>query len=235
MTQSKGEIWIDLLKRREELEGLKIVEMMVNLATCQYILNTNYMVLNKNINSYETNPDLWNVDNRKQLADCQKEILRHLHNYLASIYFLIDNTRHFCKDLRNSELDTDYKNKIEILLTNDCIKFMQDLRNYITHYKLPLFSATLEWHQSGKNGEGASEQKLILHQEDLLKWDRWSSGSKKYMEKNGKEINLKLSIIEYQKLIIVFYDWFYERVIKLNIKEIRELLKIESEMLNLQS
>lgn len=177
--KDKGKKWIDLFEQREKLEGIKIVRMMKNLSTCQYILNKNFQELSSSINYYEKNPDIWNIDNRKKLDDFQNEFIRYLHNYLASTYSLLQHTRYFCTNLDNSKFNDEYNKKIGILITNDCLKFIQELRNYITHYKLPLFSATLSWHATGKeNREGISEQKLVIHKEDLLKYHRWSLDSK---------------------------------------------------------
>lgn len=233
MKENKGKSWVELFHKRESLRGTEIVRMMKHLALSQYILNRNYQELYNVINSYEKDQSIWHVKNRPKLEALQKEFLRQLHNYLASILSLIDHTRAFCKNLDNQQFSKDNDEKIENIKNNKSAKFLKDLRNYTQHHELPSVFATVEVTKSDVDGE-KEEKKFTLKIQDLLKWDNWSSLSQTFIEEHQKEIDLKTVIEEYQKLITKFYQWFYKRVVELNSEEIEELRKVESEMYKLE-
>ncbi len=235
MVQSQGERWIDLFHRREKSEGTRIFGLVRHLATSHYVLNGNYKELHNLIMQYERDPYIWAIENRPKLQACQKEFLRLLHNYLASVYSLIEHTRKFCKELNNQELEEDYQTDLEKLIANNCVGFLKDLRTYTHHCRLPFVSATFSWKaQNGKKGKGIIRQKLILDKKDLLRWRSWSSKSKEYVEATEGEIDLKLTIGRYQGLIAAFYKCLYRRVIKSYSEQIKKFLEIESEMRTLQ-
>lgn len=226
----EGKRWIELAEKRDQLEGTKIIGLIEHLATSQYALNRNYHELMGLINSYESDQEIWAVENRPKLKALQREFLRLLHNFLSSIFSLVEHTYAFRKDLDNSELDSFYYEKLKELRINECITFLKDLRIFTQHYKLPFVTATLSFKKEGN----ISEQKLILDKDNLLKWTRWSSTSKIFLDAQDKEIDVKKIIEEYQALIEKFYDQFYNKAAKLYEKEIMELFNLEKKMFELQ-
>jgi len=230
-----GKSWIELAKKRDKLEGTRIIGLIKHFATSQYTFNRNYNELIALINSYESDLDIWALKNRQKLEGLQREFLRLIHNFLSSIFSLVEHTYAFRKDLDNQELNKFYDEKLKELRLNECITFLKDLRTYTQHYKLPFVSAKLSFTATNpKKGEGVSEQKLILDKDNLLKWERWNSSSKKYLKKQDKEIDIKNIVEEYHSLIKTFYDQFYNKTAKLYEKEIMELFKLEKEMFELQ-
>ncbi len=230
-----GQSWVELAKQRDKLVGTEIVGKIKHLATSQYALNINHNDLLSLINSYEADWKIWALENRPKLEALQREFLRLLHNYLSSIFSLIEHTYAFRKDLNNLELDRFYDEKLKELRVNESITFLKDLRTFTQHYKLPFVTARLSFTATNPaRGEGISEQKLILDKNNLISWDRWCADSKTFLNKQEKEINIKILIKEYQKLIEDFYDLFYNKVATLYEKEIMELFNIEKEMFSLQ-
>lgn len=231
----EGIRWIELAEKREQLEGTKIIMLIEHLATSHYILNLNYHELRGLIDSYESDRKIWNVENRPKLEALQREFLRLLHNFLSSIFSLVEHTYAFRKDLDNSELDSFYNEKLKELRINECITFLKDLRTFSQHYKLPFVSATLSFTASdSKKGDGITEQKLSLDKDNLLKWTRWSSPSRAFLRSQDDKIDIKKIIEEYQALIRNFYNQFYIKAVKLYEKEIMELFNLEKEMYELQ-
>jgi hypothetical protein len=221
----------------ERLEGHKIVLMIRHLANSQYTLNKNYQELLGIINSYESNQKIWSSENIRELELVQKEFTRLLHNYLASIFSLIGHTYAFRTDLSNPELESFCKEQLTTLNFNEHVKFLKDLRSYAQHYALPVVTATLSVTFSitaVSNEEKGHEQKLVLRKEPLLKWDRWTSHSRTFLNNQEKEIDIKKIVEEYQKLVSKFYSVFYKKVEELYSKQIEELSRIESEMSKLK-
>jgi len=224
MNNNTGKKFAELLKKREKLEGTRIFRMLLHLATSQYAVNRNYHELFKAMEFYENNLAIWEITKRHQLNAFLREFLRLLHNYLASVYSLIEHTRMFCKELNNVELNSEYIVKLKELQNHVCVRFVRDLRTYSQHIQLPIISAKLSF-TSGSE----LKQQILLSSEELLKWNKWHKDSKKYIE-SLKEIDLKAVLSEFQTLIKCFYEWLYQKVTELYRKELDEFAKNESEL-----
>jgi len=230
-----GESWLDLIKKRDRLAGTEIINKIRSLGTTQYGLNRNYEELQGLINFYEKSLKIWAVENRPQLDALQREILRLLHNYLASIYSFIEHTRKFLKDINNKKFNQYYEGILKTLKTNGSVMFLGELRVYAQHYELPFTTASISFKAAeGNKKGGTSEQKLSINTSSLLKWKGWGKASREFLKKEGKEIDIKKVTKEYQKLITEFYDKFYKEISQIYKKEILELAKVEKKIFELQ-
>jgi hypothetical protein len=229
--KEKGKRFLALLKKREKLEGTKIYYMLYHLATSLYIVGRNYQELSSAISGYEKDLSIWDVKNRAQLDAFLREFRRLMQNYLSSIYSLIEHTQTFRRDLNRYELNRDYSLKLKVLLRNNCVGFVRDLRTYSQHIRLPFIEASLSF-DSRKTGAEKLKQRILLEKKELVKWKYWHKVSKKYISSH-KEIDLKVVLSEYQGLIKGFYEWFYKTVGGLYSRELREFAKLESELASL--
>lgn len=235
MSRNKHDL-LELYKKREKLEGTKIIRRTRHLANSQYIVNSNYKDLTKAFKHYDHNLSLWAIKDRLKFEAFIREFLRLLQNYLSSIYSLIQHTVVFYKDLNNPKLNKDYAKKLKDLRSNNCIQFVRDLRTYATHRELPFVTAKLSFTTINREtGEGKIETKLLLSKEELSKWKGWKNTSKIYINQYQGDIDLRTLTNEYHNLISKFYDWFYKRVIVLYKKEIKELHLLESIIKRLES
>lgn len=230
MSANNGKRFFELIKKREQLEGTKIIGMLLHLATSQYTVNRNYQELSKAVAWYEGDLSIWDVKNRAKLEAFRREFLRLTQNYLSSTYSLIKHTEIFRDELHNLKLTEEYSLKLAELRNHICIKFVRELRNYSQHLRLPFTSATLSFSKTGQqNSTGKIERKIVLIKEELMKWDGWCKDSRKYLGLH-KEIDLKPVFAEYQGLIKDFYDWLYRRVGELYQRELEEFVKVEREL-----
>jgi len=230
MSANNGKRFFELIKKREQLEGTKIIGMLLHLATSQYTVNRNYQELSKAVAWYEGDLSIWDVKNRRQLDAFIREFHRLSHNYLSSTYSLIGHTRTFCEELSNLKLNEEYSCKVAELRSHGCVRFVYDLRRYSQHINLPIALATLSFTQTvPKSGNGKIEQRLLLKKEELMKWKDWHRVSRKHIE-SQKEVDLKPVFAEYQALMKDFYEWLYRRVGELYQRELEEFVKIEREL-----
>lgn len=233
MSIDNGKKYIELLEAREKLEGTRIFRMLLNLATSQYVVNRNYCELAIAINKYESDLEIWNIRKRVLFEAFLRELTRLLQNYLSSTYSLIEHNRQFCNDLNCSELDRAYSEKIEALRSNDCVKFVRDLRTFSQHIGLPLLSGQISIKKlSAESNSSEFKQRILLQKSELLKWKEWKKASENYINSH-EEIDLKLVLNEYQSLIKTFYEWFYKKVTELYSKQLLEYAKIDSELARL--
>jgi hypothetical protein len=206
-----GSDFIDLMDEIEELEGTQLSNDLDHLFDSIYTLTINYDVLQDAIKSYENDWQIWAVENRDRLESFQIEFTRRLHNYLSSVFSLLEHTYAFKNSLDNEKFNKRYSEQLEASDLSDKVTFLKDLRNYTQHYKLPFVTATLSYQATDiESGEGEIEQTLSLNQEPLLEWDGWNSDSRAYLEELDDEIDIGAVAEDYQEAIIDFYDWFRE-------------------------
>lgn len=233
MSSNRGKKFIELLNKREKLEGTKIFRMLIHLATSQYTVNRNYHELSIAIGNYEKDLSIWDVKKRPRLNAFLRELSRLLQNYLSSIYSLIEHTKIFYTELNNSRLNEEYSLKLSTFQSNNCVRFVRDLRTYSQHIGLPFISAQVSFTKTNeKTGGGRIKQNIILEKKGLAKWKNWHRDSEKYIEAH-KRIDLKVALTEYQFLTKDFYDWFYKKVLELYSKELEQYDKLEKEIAQL--
>ena len=221
----KGKRFFELLARveRENLEGKRIAVLLYSLAKSNYSVTKNYSELLSALKKPENDLAVWDIKNRATFKQILWELTRLLNNYLSSTYSLIEHYTTFCNELKWSELNEAYSEEKNLLLNNDCIKFVKDLRTFSQQMVLPLFVSQLS-----ANKEGI-KMRILLEKDKLMKWSKISSSSKRYIHLK-KEIQLRIVLEEYQFLNSNFYDWFVKTVSKLYNRRLKELSEVESEI-----
>src|ERR1035441_17498 len=113
------------------------------------------------------------LDQRPRLQWLFNDVNRHLHNFLTSITTLVDHTRNLMReDFIKSEHREEYQNRVNGVFASDPLtQFLQDLRNYITHYAIPHIG--LE-EQFGLTGAGVETIKLFIDLDHLETGFKWS-------------------------------------------------------------
>lgn len=121
---------------------------------------------------------------------------RYIFNFLASTKALVDNCRKMMSFYKNTDIYEKYQGKInELFLNNPMTAFIQDFRNYQTHFKL-------EFSELSDNDE------IVFWAQGLLQnSEQWNKLSKEYMRQCGENIVLKTLCEDYFKLLEVFYMW----------------------------
>lgn len=223
--------WTDFCLQLQKSPGATIFYTLLNWAHSQYAVNANCQELLDLIKSYKRDLSIWKDPSRIQ--GFRKEFLRRLHNYLASIYSLVQHTEVFIGHLKSEEVGKCFElEKEELEEKHSCARFMRDLRTYMQHYQLPIVSATLGFRVTDpKNRKVVFQQKLLLKKNDMLKWTRWSRQSKEYLRKYSREVDMEVAIIEYQKLIERFWRRVRSKLIETHLEEFRQFFKDERKLI----
>ncbi|MDV8015978.1 hypothetical protein R4P70_32205 [Rhodococcus sp. IEGM 1241] len=153
--------------------------------------------------------------------DYEHELVRLFHNYLASIGTLRDVQRAIhrtiwpmkAKDTPSEWEIMVYSPKVTELLGAGEIKFLQDLRNYTVHYALPVPSGSTHISQSG-DGPWTHENRLRLEKKVLLRWSKWTSPARKFIETQPNWIDFLPAIEKNSVAVRTFYQWFWETIEK---------------------
>ena len=116
-----------------KMYGTEVHWACVRLIYCYKILIKNSLELI----DFSSNPPriqfvlLPDVKSRIQKNDLDSQTIRLIHNYLASVKTLVDNSRRVSEKYLNSELKEQYQSKIKMKIIGDpCAQIIHKLRNY---------------------------------------------------------------------------------------------------------
>ena len=133
-----------------------------------------------------------------------RELLRLLINYVGSAKVLVDQSRVFMK--RYEEVDDDlvsqYNRRILSLSNQTPVIFIQDLRNYLVHYRAPFFASRLSF---GGESTGGSFN-IRLSSSRLLEWSKWRPLSRSFLKQN-EYVTIGEMVQGYTESVSDVYNW----------------------------
>jgi hypothetical protein len=141
--------------------------------------------------------------------DLQQELARLVHNFTASAFTLVDHARAFFTGrYGSSALYVAYDKEVGSRFKEGPLhNFVQGLRNYIVHHRLPPMTTMRTWSQGGRVTHFHFWQKS-----DLLKWNRWTPAAKVFLEQALDQVHVRHVVSDYEKLVNSFYDWVFDRL-----------------------
>lgn len=148
----------------------------------------------KKLNEPETAFMLWDVRNRTLLDCANTEMQRLFSNFLMSIFA----TREHLYAIRNAYykdtvvIEELKKVTLEKLAENGLASFMHDFRNYVVHRGYPEISQQLTFDEINTSND------IFFNKEELLKYDGWSTNSKRYIN----DINIRVKLIDLHNCLI---------------------------------
>jgi len=194
--------------------------------TLHSILLNNYRELNKILkyhNDEETVKRFWESDNSFRYK-LQRNITRHLSNYLSSLFHVVDYSRSTLKKYikTNQEIFLKFENKKrDFLFNNNNHIFIQDLRNYTSHNTYikigSSFSYNIQWTEPKKT--------IFVTKSELLKWSGWKSESKQIINLAEDKIHLNEIIESHFKEFLRFQNWLYLQLFLVDPSKIRQFNK----------
>ena len=163
--------------------------------------------------------------------DYVNELVRRLHNYLTSVTSLVDSQRVVMRhrwptkrgnagkcpncerplpskdDLSEFEAK-DYSEKLAEVFETGERMFMSKLRNYCTHYSIPLpqLGTTYTWE---RGGEDSVVNTLQLDKDKLLRWDGWGAPAKDFLSGQPQLFDLAPIVDRYVTAANEFAEWFW--------------------------
>src|SRR5437870_888912 len=132
---------VELMEEIEKLPGYRFYyEDFKGLDLSLYVFHTNFKELYALITGITTNPQaaqLYTVENQEKLYLVGYDIVRRIHNFVASVKSLVDHTRNTHRKLyKDTDLFPDYQERINTdFAHNPQSQFIQELREYAQHYR----------------------------------------------------------------------------------------------------
>ncbi len=215
----------DLHKAIGKSKGKDIHLLLRGLDQTKTILNRNYFWLLQTDKFISENIEILDIRNRDRINDFHLEFARNLHNYLASVKSLVDHTRALKKELKlDSKFEALYEQQRKKMLGTDTITFIQQLREYVQHYKL--LPSGIQVKVDKNDGETIL---LTLNTPALKEFSKWKEASLRIIEKFPENIDIFKLLEEYQTSANQFYKWFYDEMEKIFKKELAEFDELANE------
>ncbi len=203
----------DLKKELSILEGAPTYREweLLHVVYSAYIVNAGNLVAL--VTSPEHDPelmlDLMDADPTAETPrQFQQELLRLLINYGATVSTLVDHSRSFFRRYSGikPELVREYEDRTRRVTALDVAHFVQGLRNYLLHYRLPPITRSLSFTREPNNLSFAIRLDCAV----LSAWDGWRAQAKSYLQ--GRESVVLLDAVQdYTSAIQDLYSWIFSQ------------------------
>lgn len=150
----------------------------------------------------------------------QAELTRRLANYVSSALALVDHVRALTSG-EEAPYTEEFRRRREATAREPEIGFIQDLRNFTLHYRLPAFAhraAILD-----REGKQRTEFAVTLVTADLLRWNGWTSKSERMLVQNPEYIDLLPLVERHGQLMMELNAWAHDRMQEQFAPVLREL------------
>jgi len=226
---------IRILQLMDELQKMPEYQLYTQLqgfSISIYTFDRNFFELRELITVLANDPradQIYWLQNRDKLIGVTNDVIRLLHNFVASALSLIDHTRRLYNKLyATSEKFPDYQPRINHDFAQDPLsQFVKCLRQYCQHYKAPNIDVTV----SMNKGDEKVAKTFNLLVDDLLTFDGWSAPAKKYLATIDAKVEILKIAIEYRNKVIAFYQWFQARQNEIHLDEFHRFKTKEQELL----
>ena len=195
----------------------KIYERILYLIDVYKIQEINFINLQKILmafNSPESILQIWDIDKREVLDSAILELIRQIHNYLASVGMLIDHTRILIDEYYSqTDFYKEYQARKDNTFVRDMLScFFHRLRNYILHISLPNPFSKIEMSIDPVSKKQITSSKVMIRKTDLLLWSGWTEEARKYLEGSPEELDLLIIFNLYHEKIKEFNNWLIGRL-----------------------
>jgi hypothetical protein len=205
--------------------GYHAVTLMAYIRRIGYVFQANVAQYNSLIAQVQ-DPDfslpVFDVSNAQAHDDLLSEVERLLHNVLMALGTRIDQQRRFVKEHfgEDEALTSEYEAKIKADFGSYAPStFLRDLRNYLTHYGLPV----------AQSRQTLSTQSFsvtfILVRQPLMEWSGWKGDTRKWLASQDRQLEIVPMIDGYARIAGSFDKWLHDRIGLKYASEIREYEK----------
>ena len=194
------------------------------------VLETNYYVFDRNYQDFirligaVEHPDsfskVWTSDKKSVMQSVLSEIARLLQNLVAA-ESLVEHIRNLMNDwYKDSVFLGQYQHEVSRRFgDSQRVKFVEDLRNYCLHFRLPPVAGQFEIRQEND----VPIQMIMLDKAELLTWDGWTANAKQFLAASDDRIRLGEVAKQYHSEVTEFYQWMRLQIAKRHATELEWL------------
>lgn len=159
--------------------------------------------------------EFWNKSNEKTADHYTREVKRKLYYCTSSLMTLVDISRNFDK---RHKVDGSSIKRSEIFTTLGLHNFLQDLRNFNTHWRI----AEANWSIKYDMESGTRTAHFQIDKKDLLAWSNWTANAKKYIQELEDSVDVYKILATYKKQAQAYYAWHKSAVIEQNAEALQQ-------------
>jgi hypothetical protein len=236
--QQLGEELKTLEDMHQDSEGRRVLARTHAIEDSYYVFLVSQGQLKAFLDHIAANavwPHMWDMRHRYKLTYAQREVARQLHNYVAAAFSLVAATRAFVKEhYADTGLLREYNDRVKRDFSEAPLhRFLQDLRNYTLHYRLPATRAVNSFKRR-EDGGFDFDNGFRLDVDKLREWDKWTAKAREYLEALGSDANLVDIIGAYEPVVTGFHEWLAARIKEEHATEIQELYDLEVRLKEVQ-
>ena len=216
---------IEGLRERIKLhEGTLFVQRRKELARGVAVWGSNTKELMRHIRLAETNEQL-QMELMQNLHDpavrdrYMAKLDQKLHNALASVVSLVDQTRPFlARYEEDSPLRVGFAERSVIVMDVPAAKFLRRFRNYLVHYGVAPLMTTIKF-----SGSDSPSTEVKLDSQVLLEWKDWTAAPRQYLIDHPEGVQLGTIVHEYSLAMNALYEWLIRELADLHQDELDEV------------
>lgn len=219
-------------KLQEEIRmsvGYKAMMQLELLSLNFHVFDANYRQWNSyiaSLNDPRVFMQLWDYKSRTESDLVLAEITRLLLNFLGSATSLVAATRNSVPVwYSGTEFAQEYQAMVDKISSADDAKFIEGLRNYAQHDRLPFVKEGYDINMQDKS--------IAMHfvlDRDVLLQGEWKKKGKEFLLGSGKEIEIKNIIDDYYSKILELHQWIFTSIQEINSQEIHVTSKKQEEL-----
>jgi hypothetical protein len=205
----------ELVRQLEASEGAQIGVKIRRLQISYSIFRGNYTELKNALDNFRQPAVgfvLFLPDNRDELDAYQHNVIRLLHNFLASAKTLVGHMRIIVREVfrDNQVFLAEYQSRIDQeFTTNLLVQVVHKLRNYILHKGIQAFcTAQFKFNPP--------DFLFLMNIAEIINWSKWTQSEREYLKAFGTEIRIDNIVIPYAETVTRFHQWFDARETELN-------------------
>lgn len=214
MSDEPNEVnFADLHKQIQEHPGMRARRAWDALADVHDVLRANRNELFVFIGAVEQNTNnigitmISNVGPEEPRRQLYRELIRLVHNYVASAGTLVDHTRKLMARYEGTPIREEYQSRLAEAMKEDLVRFVPKWRNYVLHFGIPGVGVQMTVERPG-------EQPTFLvfaDRDAALRWNNWTVQARRFLENGPKNIPLKDVLFDYARIIDGLYRWLYDQ------------------------
>lgn len=147
------------------------------------------------------------------------ELIRRAHNYLSAVKMLVEHSRNFMRPYAGRHVEAQYGGQVAEVLAKGRGPFLQKLRDYMVHSRIPPFGASMQL----VSIPDVPRFLIYLDRDRALEYRDWTAPARKFLREQPEHVPLRELIVGYAADLEQLYEWLYQRFEELHGAEIQEL------------
>lgn len=221
---------VELLNEIEACEGMRLYWKSKMWDHTFYTFSANALELRERLKRYEDpNQALIRTIENRSPANAQflADVIRCLHNFLASAKSLVDHSRNLMEDVyADHPLLTEYQERVRREMgSSGLVQFVHDLRNYILHKGIPIIQESLTIRPGEK-----PVFSVALDLSRMRDWSKWSHGAREYIDSLPDHVRLAEVVEPYLEQIVFFHQWLTNRRLEVDRPAMENLRELQRQL-----